>query len=396
MEAQSSQLAFVEPVHITPLRILLDGRKLGDGGIGVYIDSTVRGLLERGGFDLTVIAKPGQCERASWKQEVSWLYDNARPYSLAEYLLLARRVDFTAYDLFHSPHYTLPFGIRIPTVVTIHDLIHIEHPERVYYPFIARNLIRSAVNRASAVIAVSEDTKRALAECIGASGDNISVIPNAIPDWMTRTEASEETRSVITDLSGDAPYFVAVLSNLKPHKGVEELLQGYASLRARMSIEKPSLACPQLLLVGHGAQTLKERYGSLSLQTLGDGVSIVGTVSSELLMGLYRRAHGLVVASRAEGFCIPALEAQSVGTRVICTPVPALLEFVANRDFVANDFSSGALAEVLFRAATTLPQTRAFDTSHLERFSRERISAQIGALYDRLVAAERVAKRGAV
>jgi glycosyltransferase involved in cell wall biosynthesis len=393
VEAQSSQLAshlaFVEPTHVSPLRVVLDGRKLGDGGIGVYIDNTVRGLLERGDVDLTIIAKPGQSDGVPWKREVAWLYDNARPYSMAEYLLLGRRIDSSAYDLFHSPHYTLPFGIRIPTIVTIHDLIHIEHPERAFYPLIARRLIRSAVKRASAIIVVSEDTKRALKVCMGAGNLDVHVIPNSIPAIMC-AEGNDMSVPDLPGLHSATPYFVAVLSNLKPHKGVKELLQAYASLRTRLRAERNSIACPQLLLVGHGAQALKERPSARGVYGLSDGVSVVGSVKSHVLKNLYRGAEALVVASRAEGFCFPALEAQSVGTRVVCTPVPALLEFVTDRDLVARDFSSSALAEVLYQAAAAPRAERVIQVSHLERFAPERVSAQIGALYNRVVAANRL------
>ena len=32
-------------------------------------------------------------------------------------------------DLWHGPHYTLPLRLRIPSVVTVHDLTLLEHPE---------------------------------------------------------------------------------------------------------------------------------------------------------------------------------------------------------------------------------------------------------------------------
>jgi glycosyltransferase involved in cell wall biosynthesis len=394
VEAQSSQLAVVEPTHVTPLRVLLDGRKLGDGGIGVYIDNTVRGLLQRGDVDLTLIAKPGRGEGVAWRREVSWLYDNARPYSLSEYLFLARRIDFSAYDLYHSPHYTLPFGIKIPSVVTIHDLIHIEHPERAFYPLIARRLIGSAVRRASAVIAVSEDTKHSLGMCMNPSNVDIHVIPNSIPAMMSAS-TKDLASTMAPDLKDVHAYFVAVLSNLKPHKGVSELLQGYAKLRERLRAEHSPIVCPSLLLVGHGAQGLKEQRGLARAFELREGVRVVGAVKPEVLKNLYRGAQALVVASRAEGFCFPALEAQSVGTRVVCTPVPALLEFVSDRDLVAQDFSSSALAEVLYQAATSPCVDRSVRTSHLERFSQEAVSAQISAVYHSVVAASRLNGDGA-
>lgn len=388
METQSSQLAYAEPHHGTPLRVLLDGRKLGDGGIGVYIENTVRGLLERGDVDLTLIATQQQSEGVPWRRDVSWVFDAARSYSLSEYLLLARRVDFGAYDLFHSPHYTLPFGIHIPSVVTIHDLIHIEHPERVYYPYVARTLIRSAMRRASVVLAVSEDTRRSIERLIGVEGVRVEVVPNAVPDWMVASNVQYASGIDIAAIAGAAPYFIAVVSNLKPHKGLDRLLKAYAIMRSRMSAEGEQVSCPRLLLVGHGAELLREQVNSrLDLQL--DGIAIVGAVKPDVLRSLYRGADAVVVASRAEGFCFPALEAQSVGTRVVCTPVPAVLEFVTQRDLVARDFSSEAIAEVLCRAALMPCEEGGADRNHLERFSLERVTEQICGVYHQIASSHR-------
>ncbi len=388
METQSSQLAYAEPHRGAPLRVLFDGRKLGDGGIGVYIENTVRGLLARRDVDLTLIATQKQSEMVPWRQDVSWVFDAARSYSLSEYLLLARRVDFTAYDLFHSPHYTLPFGIRIPSVVTIHDLIHIEYPERAYYPFVARRLIRSAMKRASVVLAVSEDTRRSLERLIGVERVRVEVVPNAVPEWMLAGRATQAAGIDVTAITGTAPYFMAVVSNLKPHKGLDRLLQAYALMRARISLEGAQVTCPRLLLVGHGAELLLEQRNRFSDLQL-DEVAVVGAVKPDELRSLYRRADAVVVASQAEGFCFPALEAQSVGTRVVCTPLPAVREFVTQRDLVARDFSSEAMAEVLCQAALAPSGDRSVDVRHLERFSLDRVTEQICDVYHQVASTNR-------
>jgi glycosyltransferase involved in cell wall biosynthesis len=381
VEAQSSQLVSTCSVQTAPVRVLFDGRKLGDGGIGVYIDNTIRGLLAHGGIELGVIATPEQAQRVGWRNEVRWFYDRARSYSLAEYLLLARRVDHSSYDLFHAPHFTLPFGLRIPAVVTVHDLIHIEHPEKSYYPFIARRLIRSAVQRAAAVVAVSESTKKSLETHIAAARSRrIEVIPNAIPVFV-REESRVDNHNVLSvNIPSGQRYFVAVISNAKPHKGVAELIEGYAMLRAKLNASATS-ECPALVLVGYGAAELARdsaRYSDLSRV---EGVRILGALKPPQLRQVYASALALVVASRAEGFCLPALEAQSVGTRVVCTPVPALKELVSSQDLVARDFSSGALMQVLLEAASAPVSARRVDTQHLERFSLESTAQQLVHLY---------------
>ncbi len=404
MESQSCQLNINQSDLGVPIRVLFDGRKLGHGGIGVYIDNTVRGLLNVGGVDLTVIASPAQAERPSWRSAVSWCYDSSKPYSLSEYLILPRRIDFSAYDLYHSPHYTLPLGIRIPAVVTIHDLIHIEHPQAFYYPAIAKPLIRSAVARASKIIAVSQDTRCGVLNLTRADTTKVVHIPNAIPpflgsdgDVVERHNFSGES-SPLPLLSKGQRYFVTVVSNCKPHKGVQDLLLAWRKFRAIYQREVGDGRCPVLLLVGYGAEALRGagRTKDLNLSRLvaeTEGVSLVGAVHDDLLRELYRGAEALVVPSIAEGFCFPALEAQSVGTRVICRPVAALLELITENDLCASDNSVDSLTNALLKGAMKVvlkgalkPKLPADDLElHLKHFSMKRISEQIRAVYHSVI-----------
>ncbi len=389
MEAKSSKLISRDSTKVTPLRVLFDGRKLGDGGIGVYIENTICGLLQGGTVTLSVIATREQADQVAWRRDVEWIYDTTKPYSLSEYLLLARRIDFSRYDLFHSPHYTLPFGVSIPSVVTIHDLIHIEHPERVYYPIVARNLIRSAVKRATAVLVVSQATKRALTTLMPLHTARIQVVPNAIPSAFEGQSASSTSDDWISRIVSGGPYFVAVLSNLKPHKGIAELIDAYSQLRERLSASLNHV-CPRLLLVGYGAAELAKRSDRLAQAARSSGIEILGTLSPERLHSVYASAKALVVASRAEGFCLPALEAQSAGLQVVCTPIPALLELVTEQDIVATGFSSDALAQALHQVVLDPVAEKRVDIQHLERFTRVCTAAQISQLYYEIAAPQGV------
>jgi len=363
---------------------------LGDGGIGVYIENTVRGLLESGEVAITVIASPEQAERAPWCRDVAWVYDSSKQYSLSEYLLMPRRIDFRAYDLYHAPHYTLPFGIDIPSVVTIHDLIHIEHPQAFYYPMIAKRLIRSAVQRAARVVAVSNDTRRAVLDLTAAEVAKVIHIPNAVPPFLRRADSGISIEPTVPSssmqLSAGDRYFITVVSNCKPHKGVSDLLSAWSEFVERYRALGSDRPCPHLFVVGYGAESIiaDKKLSDQVQQT--NRVRIIGAVGNDLLRHLYRGAEALVVPSLAEGFCFPALEAQSVGTRVICRPVAALQELVTENDCVARDLSVGALTEAILDVAKKPRESKVVIAAHLERFSLSRVSAELCAVYGAIIA----------
>ena len=161
------------------LRVLLDARKLGDGGIGRYTENLIAGLCDNKAVDLTVLCHPDRAAQFREVSSISCLTDSATSYSVDEYFRLAKRIDWSKFDLYHTPHYTLPFGIPIPTVVTVHDLIHIEQPQKWFYPLIASKLIRSSLARSSAVLTVSEASRSSIERFYPRSKNKVRVVPNA-------------------------------------------------------------------------------------------------------------------------------------------------------------------------------------------------------------------------
>ena len=341
-----------------PLRVLLDARKLEHGGIGTYTRNLVAGLLSQSAVELTLIVNSQSSIKYEWARWVEFIEDRAKPYSIAEMLALPRRVDFSRFDLYHTPHYTLPYGIPIPSVVTIHDLIHIYFPERPFYPWIAKRLIRSAIRRASKVLTVSQATRADLLNFLGndlSLGGKISVIPNAIDPFFIKrvSEHMQNPAEYLASRFGlQGKYFLCVASNSKPHKGLPDLLNAFSELERRRSsgelradprkrkIHK-ALTDLKLVVVGAGSQ------GLLESPELRGSVYVFGMVSAEDLAYLYAGAQALVVPSLSEGFCLPVLEAQIFGTRVVTRPVPAILELLTERDTSCRDFSVGALSDAM-------------------------------------------------
>ncbi len=381
MEAQSGELISANRSSRRPIRLLLDGRKLRDGGIGVYTENLITGLLEVGGVTITVLYSDERCRTAPYASQVEWLWDAARPYSVDEMLRMPARIDFSRFDIFHTPHYMLPYRIPIPTVVTVHDLIHITHPEKLWYPSVAKFLIRSAVRRADGVLAVSRHTRSAVATLTGAADAKVRYVPNAIsPRIVEASTAAPHNDDAL-------PYLLTLFSNTKPHKGLRDLLDAYQAFREGRQWASPPKVCPNLHLAGFGAQALLDSPAERASIEHIDGVRIVGALSDAQLRAELRGASALVVPSLVEGFCLPAVEAQAVGTPVVCRPVPALLELVTESDTVAQSFSIDSLAKAI---EASLEKARSSDRvpprAHLDLYSCANVASMVRSEYERILA----------
>lgn len=386
-------------------RILLDARKLGDSGIGVYIENLVEGFLklkqrDPEALDLKILAAPPaavsdgesavaemtrkQLER--WRDSVEIFVEPAPKYSFDEYFRLAgrQRSLLETVHVFHSPHYTLPFFLRVPSVVTIHDVIHVSRPERFYHGPVGRLLIRSAVRRAAHVITVSGASLVRLKKLVGPYTPPVTVIPNALRDGIgVLPRASVE--EYVGQHALSRPYYVFVGSD-RPHKGFRELIGAWALVKAQcLRMDWP---VPKLLAVG-------SRYSEATKRAaeecgLRDVVQFAGEISAVDLALLYNGSRGVVVPSKEEGFGLMALEALACGVPVICTPEQSLREVCGNFAWYSEDFTAEALAQAIFASYANPDMSEAKANRGIVRahdFERECVAERTLEVYCQVIAA---------
>ncbi len=302
------------------MRIGIDGRKIRDYGIGTYIQGLLRGLAELAGTEERYVVLAPEDASALIPQSFERVIMDAPHYSVRELFMVARAIDGAALDLFHAPHYVVPFT-RCRTVVTVHDLIHLHQKQRnPMAPLYARAMIRRAVKKSTRILTVSETVRQQLIAEFEAAADKVVVTPNGVDD---RFRAAEPETS-------PSPYFLYV-GNDKAHKDLEALVEAFAEVRR----DRPDLS---LLLVGAPFDRYQHRAGIVT----------PGFVSDRELVPLYRSALALVQPSREEGFGLPAAEAMAAGTAVITSEAPALVETTGD---AALHAARGELAATMKRLA---------------------------------------------
>lgn len=307
------------------MRIGIDGRKIGDFGIGTYIRELISGLVEiESSLNLVVFVHPSREDLLPLRHALEIRHESSPSYSLREIWKLGESIDEAKLDLFHAPHYVVPIT-RTPFVVTIHDLIHLHpstrHKNPLARPY-ARWMIGRAVRDSRAILTVSESVSRDIISRYPEAGRKTHAILNGVDD---RFRDGERKRSA---LAGTKPYFLFV-GNDKPHKNLDLLLEAFTNVR-RVTPET------ELLLVGVNAQ-----------RRFNDGVRSLGWVPDEELPSLYHHALALVSPSLQEGFGLPVLEAMAAGTAVIAADIPALREVAGLSAMIVDPLSSTSIAEAM-------------------------------------------------
>jgi glycosyltransferase involved in cell wall biosynthesis len=317
-------------------RILLDARKARDFGIGTYIRGLLGGLAGLDRFDLHALVLPG--EEGLLPSGVTATICSARHYSLEELVAVRRAISALKPDVFHAPHYVVPFFPPRATVVTIHDLMHLTRPEhatpakRLY----AQWMVGRALRLSARVIAVSEATKKEILAFGPEWSGKVEIIPNGVEErfFLEGEEKTHATRAIPAACSPLPPFkesciYILFLGNDKPHKNLDGLLRAWPRVHA---------AHPALSLVLAGVEPGR---------TLPEGAKAVGWVPDGDLPALVAGARVLVQPSFAEGFGLPVIEAQAAGTPVACSDLPALREAAGDAAVFFDPHDVSSIAEAL-------------------------------------------------
>jgi len=291
------------------VRIGIDCRKIADFGIGTYVRGLVGALADLGGPEDYVLFVPERMD-TPFEQIVV----DAPHYSLRELMVMGRAIGKARLDLFHAPHFVLPWT-STPSITTVHDVILAHYPPpqpggSLYYAMMMRRALRKSVQ----VLTVSEAAKLAIVEAFSCDPSKIFVTPNGVDAiFFERGPAAEDL----------GRYFLFV-GNDKPHKNVAALVEAFRQLEDGVS----------LVLAG----------GAFARYRNTPGVLTPGFVTTERLAQLYRGAIALVMPSLEEGFGLPVPEAMACGAPVIASDIPALREVSGGAALLTHDYAAAMRA----------------------------------------------------
>ena len=283
-------------------------------------------------------------------------------------------------QLFHGLSGELPFGIRksgIKSVVTIHDLIFLRHPE-FYNPIdvqIYKWKFRQTIKEADYIIAISECTKRDILEYGGnlVSEDKITLIYQSC---SPRFNTSQNYKT--SNLNSKLGRYVLSVGSIEPRKNTMLALKALHHLPDNIS----------LVLVGrHTAYTDKlTQYAKIN--GLGHRLHILHGVPDADLPAIYADAECFVYPSVYEGFGIPIIEAISCGLPVVaCTG--SCLEEAGGSDslYVAPNDAIG-MANAIRRSlkgADDREERIQRSMDYIRRFSGTDVAGQVVDIYKRVL-----------
>ena len=349
-------------ISVVPVRVLLDVSAVPSDprGAGRYIVELATHLTRRDAPDLDLVLLASRGDRGRWRalaqpgsigscSVVEGVPRGRVPRLVWEQVAGPGAGRRHAVDVWHGPHYTLPLRRRGPSVVTVHDLTMLEHPEwherskTVYFG----RMIPAAVAHASVCVCVSAHTARRLEDLVppasGGARRAVEVIPHGVDHDRFRTEPDARADLAVLDAIGVRPPYVAFVGTIEPRKDLPTLVQAFA----RVATADPEL---RLVIAGGRGWDATPVRDAIAASGAAHRIVRTGFVDDDVLPALMRRSSAFVYPSLEEGFGLPALEALACGAPVVTTAGSSIEEFVGDAALLVAPGDAQALGAAISKA----------------------------------------------
>lgn len=304
-------------------------------GLGVYTKNLTRYLAEHENEHFCFEFFKTQ-EKSDFNTFRRWRWENIE---------LPRRARRECVDVLHVPAFAPPATKGCKVVVTVHDLIGILFPNQLGLPsrLYWGKWLPFCIQRADAIIADSENTKKDIVQTLRIPESKIRVIYPSGHENFSVSIPSGAIRSVKNKFKIQEKYFLFV-GTIEPRKNLARVVEAF------MTFLKTNHT-PQFQLVVVGSQEFAHGrfFRTLDKQFHKASEKVVFTdyVPQEELNALYCGSIALLYPSLYEGFGIPILEAMASGTPVITSTITSVPEVAGDAAYLVDPFNVQALANAM-------------------------------------------------
>jgi glycosyltransferase involved in cell wall biosynthesis len=310
------------------LKIAIDARFYGSGhtGLGRYTTNVLTYLPKYlRAHTLQILLRDSEYDNFPGGKNIQKVRCDIPHYSLKEQVALPNLLSTLSSNLLYTLHFNTPVLSKIPTIVTVHDLIKshfVGSDTTTRSPLlyaIKRNgynqVIKRSLSKAKDIIVPTNTVKNnILALFPQVKPELIHPIKEA-PDEIFRSKLSPNNSLLASKINLPSE-FILFVGNVYPHKNLRVLLDAMKLL--------PDL---ELVIVAKSSPFLSRILAPYD-QTR---IHILSGLTDSDLASVYKRAAVLVTPSLMEGYGLTGLEALMLGTPVIASNIPVYREVYGNK-----------------------------------------------------------------
>ena len=295
------------------------------------------------------------------------------------------------FDLYHEPNF-LAHPCDLPTVVTVHDLSVLSHPE--WHPAARveqyRREFERTLRQACHLFTVSAAMKDEIVRELGWPSERVSVTYNGRRPSL-RPLPPAACAPALRKL-GLSPGYVLHVGTIEPRKNLPLLVRAHDALPAAVRRRHP------LVLVGGSGWNAAGLEGELRARQGEGTVRRLGYVADADLAAVYSSARVLAFPTLYEGFGMPTVEMLACGGAVLASTAPAVAEVVGGAAHLVDPHDEPGWRDALLRACTDrdwVDELRSGAEAAARPFTWERTARQAVSGYRKALGQQVAAERAA-
>ncbi|WP_192349420.1 glycosyltransferase family 1 protein [Algoriphagus sp. Y33] len=273
------------------------------------------------------------------------------PYPIWEQYFLPKAVRKYKLDLLHCTSNTAPLALKIPLVLTLHDIIYLEQFQlklgTLYQRFgnlYRRWVVPRIVNRCHTIYTVSPYEKEVIEKHFNFPLGKVKVINNGVAVHFKPQSA--EAVEGIKRKYGLPDSYMLFLGNTDPKKNMVGLLQSL------LVLEKANKLSFGIVIPDFGRKELENLLSGIDALVLLDRIHLPGYIANEELPFFYSGAKAFIYPSLRESFGLPILEAMACKCPVITSNTSSMPSVAGKAALLINPKKTASISEAILRMAT--------------------------------------------
>ncbi len=322
------------------MKIVFDARFLSVPGTGIasYTEGLVSGIdkLDNISNDEYLLLVPNEIDLK--RKDIKFKIVNVSVVTLQQHILMPFYLLGIKPDIYHYPHFDLPFGLNIPSVITIYDLKYIKIPGLFYRKakfksWLMKTIMRNSLRQVRKVITLSKSSKEDIVNIFNVAPDKIEVIYAACdPSYKV---ISSPLDFVLKKYQIQLPFLLFV-GEIRPHKNLVNLIKVFKNIKYKNYA---------LVIVGKTYRNYREPFTLVAKLGLDNRVRFLGYVPKMDLVSIYNAATLFILPSLYEGFGLPVLEAMACGTPVVTSNISSLPEITGDAAILIDPYDKDSIID---------------------------------------------------
>jgi len=304
-------------------------------------------------------------------------------YADWEQFALVKEVKKQKVDLLHCTANTAPLFLRLPLIVTIHDIIYLEQLNfkgsayqnlgNIYRRF----TVPSIAGKAKIILTVSEFEKQNIVKKMKLSPDKVKVLYNGVGSQFHNRYLKEEVE-MFRRRYGLPLQFIMFLGNTAPKKNTENVIRAYVDFCVQNKLAMP------LVLLDYKKELVANLLTQLNRSDLLSNFIFPGYVPYADIPLMYNAATLFLYPSLRESFGLPILEAMACGVPVITSTTSSMPEVAGDAAKLIDPFNYLELSTALGQLLTNEDLWKSYKEKGLQRskhFNWKTSAQELVAIY---------------